>query len=85
MSYINDIVIPGTKGRVFTTSVDKEEDLQRLKSAILQIGGVEEVDVNTEIFPTEIRIIAETVVEVREVEEAANDLGFHLIPKSIFS
>lgn len=85
MSYINDIVIPGDKGRVFTTSIDKTDDLNRLKEVLNTIQGVESVDVNTAVFPTEIRIVADTVVEVKEVEEAANNLGYHLIPKSIFS
>ncbi|GLB51516.1 hypothetical protein NBRC110019_05550 [Neptunitalea chrysea] len=82
MSFIEDIVIPGEKGRIFLTSVDKTEDLMSIKSAIEKIEGITEVSVNIAVFPTEFHIVVDVVVDVNEIGEVVNELGFHLLPKS---
>ncbi|WP_281764255.1 heavy-metal-associated domain-containing protein [Neptunitalea lumnitzerae] len=82
MSFIDDIVIPGDKGRTFMTSVSDPEELSKLKNAVLKVNGVTDVSINTEVFPTEVHVIADVVVDVESIENEVNGLGFHLLPKS---
>ncbi|SFU29720.1 hypothetical protein SAMN05216480_101508 [Pustulibacterium marinum] len=81
MSYIDDIIIPGVDGRVFSTKLDDVADLNELKEKLMLIGGVTKVHFNTEVFPTEVKIVTDRVVNVEEIQDVANDLEVHLIKK----
>ena len=81
MSYLSENVIPGKKGKVFGTNAKREQDLERIKRAILSVEGVSAVDIDPETFPIEIIVRTDHVVEVKDIENKVSFTGFHVKPK----
>lgn len=84
MSYINDIVIPGETGRVFTTNIKDKDKIENLKTLLLQMEGVTDVIVNQNSFPSELRLLTDRVLDISDLESVANTNGYHIIPKSFY-
>jgi len=84
MSVVSENIIPGGYGKVFGTNATTKTDLDKIEGAIRKINGVRDVIVDHDVFPRELTIHSSTMVKVEEVQKAAIDLGFHLIPKSLF-
>lgn len=86
MGLFNENVLPGKTGKVFQTNAENPHDLRKIAEQVLTIDGVHDVGINTKVFPVEITIHADdfSIVSVKDIEQAALDCGFHLIPKSNF-
>lgn len=85
MSLLSENIIPGNHGQVFGTNASTIEELNRIKKSVLAVDGVKDVLINAEIFPREITIHTSKMVKVITVEEAVIQVGFHAIPKGLFS
>lgn len=85
MSLLSDNVIPGNHGQVFGTDAKTEEEMNKIKAAILSIEGTEDVLLNVEEFPREFTVQTSKIVSIASVEKAVNKVGFHAISKSLFS
>lgn len=84
MSYLNTNIIPGEFGKVFTTDARKEKDLLKIKNAIKKIHGIQDVEINKNVFPIEFTIYSKSVVSHKKIENEVKRFGFHTIPKSVF-
>lgn len=84
MSLISENVIPGDHGKIFETNAENQSDLDQIKKAVLRIEGVSEVLLNHETYPREITVLTTSFVSVAEVAQAADDEGFHVLPKTLF-
>ena len=84
MSLISENVIPGDHGKIFETNAENQSDLDQIKKAILRIEGVSEVLLDNDIYPREITVLTSTFVSVEEVAQAADEEGFHVLPKTLF-
>jgi len=84
MSLLSEHVIPGNHGKIFGTDAKEMEDLIKIQKAILQIEGIKDVILNTEVFPREITIHTSKLVTVERIENKVKVLGFHTIPKGLF-
>jgi len=84
MSLLNENVIPGNHGKVFGTNAKTLHDLESIKTKILEIEGIKNVLLNSEIFPREFTIHTSKLITIKEIEEKVMLTGFHAIPKSIF-
>jgi len=85
MSLLSDNVIPGNHGQVFGTDAKTEPELNKIKTSILSIDGIEDVLLNVEVFPREITVHTSKIVALDVVEKAVNKVGFHAVPKGVFS
>lgn len=84
MSIVSENVIPGGYGKVFGTNATTKTDLDKIAKAIRKINGVKDVIVDYDIFPREFTIHSNAMVKVEDIQNAAIQEGFHLIPKSLF-
>lgn len=84
MSLLSENVIPGDHGKIFETNAENQSDLDQIKKAILSIEGVSEVLLDNDIYPREIIVLTTTFVSVEDVAKAADDAGFHILPKPLF-
>ena len=84
MNLISENVIPGDHGKIFETNAENQSDLEQIKKAILRIEGVSEVLLNNEVYPREITVLTTAFVEITEVEQAADEEGFHVLPRTLF-
>lgn len=84
MSLLSENVVPGKQGKVFGTNAKEHDDLLNIKSAIQNIDGVKDVILNEDIFPKELTVHTSSVVSIKEIEDAAMSVGFHVIPKKSF-
>jgi hypothetical protein len=84
MSILNENIIPGKHGKIFTTDAKGKHNLSQIKTAILTLSGVDDVIVNFEVFPTEFTIFTSKLVSIKEIEKKARTAGFHAISKNIF-
>jgi hypothetical protein len=50
MSLLSQNVIPGNHGKTFGTNAMEENDLKAIKNSLLELEGINEVILNTEIF-----------------------------------
>lgn len=87
MSFFNDNVLPGDTGRVFRTNAEESEDLHEIAEKVYHLEGVHDVGINRDVFPVEFTIHSDdfSVVSIDDIEQAAIDCGFHLIPRSNFN
>lgn len=85
MKIISENVIPGNHGKIFETNAEDKRDLEDIKSAILQIEGIAEVFLNSEVFPREITVNTTSFVKVADIQRAVLSQGFHVIPKTLFA
>lgn len=86
MGLFNENVLPGETGKKFRTDAKEPQDLEKIAERVLEIDGVHDVGINTEVFPVEFTIHANdfSIVSIKDIEDAARKSGFHLIPKSKF-
>lgn len=56
MSLLNDNIIPGNHGKVFSTNATDPGDLEIIKAEILDLEGIKDVLVNFETFPVEFTV-----------------------------
>ncbi len=80
MSLLSENVIPGKHGRVFGTDATKEADLLEIKSKLLEIEGITDVQLNFAIFPRKLTIFTDKMIPVRDIEHKVKTIGFHAIP-----
>lgn len=84
MSLLSENVIPGNHGKIFGTNAKEEQDLEKIKTKILSIDGIEDVIIDPEAYPNEFTIHTNKLVSVKDIEDAVISVGFHAIPKGIF-
>ncbi|WP_413997863.1 heavy-metal-associated domain-containing protein [Flavobacterium sp. W1B] len=84
MNLLSKNVIPGNHGRVFGTNAMENNDLSHIKTKLLELDGIKDVILNTEIFPREFTVHTDKIVSISEIEKTIKSLGFHAIPKGIF-
>ncbi|MDL5512364.1 heavy-metal-associated domain-containing protein [Arenibacter sp. M-2] len=84
MSILSENVIPGNHGKVFGTNAKEANDLRRIRENLLKVEGVKNVVFNDD-FPIEFTVHTTQMVEIKEVEKMVKSLGFHAIPKGLFS
>ena len=84
MNLLSENVIPGDHGKIFETNAENQSDLDQIKNAILSIEGVSAVLLDNDIYPREIIVLTNTFVSVEEVAKAADEAGFHILPKPLF-
>jgi copper chaperone CopZ len=84
MSFLSENVIPGNHGQVFGTNAKTEEELDRVKNAILAVDGIKDIIIDMEIYPKEITIHTSKLIEIKEIEDCVQKVGFHVIPKGLF-
>jgi hypothetical protein len=81
MSLLSDNVIPGNQGRVFGTNAKLKGDLEKIKKELLDLDGIDKVNINFDSFPKEFIIHTRKLVRVKDIEEIVKSIGFHAIPK----
>ena len=84
MGILSENVIPGNHGKVFGTNAKEAKDLKRIKEHLLNIEGVKNVIIKDD-FPVEFTVHTTKMVEIKEIEKMVKGLGFHAIPKGLFS
>ena len=84
MSALRDNVIPGNHGQIFGTNAMKEDDLRKIKASLLDLDGIKDVLLNTEIFPREFTVHTTKMISVTDIENKVKSVGFHAIPKDLF-
>jgi hypothetical protein len=84
MSVLTNNVIPGNHGKIFGTNAMEEADLMKIKANLLELDGIEDVLLNTEIFPRELTVHTNKMVSIADIENSVKSVGFHAIPKDLF-
>ncbi|PZX93252.1 heavy-metal-associated domain-containing protein [Flavobacterium aquariorum] len=84
MSVLTNNVIPGNYGKIFGTNAVKDADLMKIKASLLELDGIADVLLNTEIFPRELTVHTNKMVSVADIENTVKSVGFHAIPKDLF-
>ncbi|AUC84643.1 hypothetical protein CW731_04725 [Polaribacter sp. ALD11] len=84
MSLINENVIPGNHGKVFSTNAKSIHDLEKIRAKILELKGVKNVLLDLEVFPREFTIHTSKLITINEIEEKVLATGFHAIQKNAF-
>ncbi|MFT4983875.1 MAG: copper chaperone CopZ [Flavobacterium sp.] len=84
MSLLSENIIPGNHGKIFGTDAMEENDLIEIKTSLLTLEGINEVILNTEIFPREFTIYTDQIVSLADIEHKVKSVGFHAIPKETF-
>lgn len=84
MSLLSDNIIPGNHGKIFGTNAMDQNDLTEIKTHLMNLDGIDNVVLNTAIFPREFTIYTNKVVSIADVEKIVKSVGFHAIPKEIF-
>jgi hypothetical protein len=84
MSVLTNNVIPGNHGKIFGTNAMEEADLMKIKINLLELDGIEDVLLNTEIFPRELTVHTNKMVSIADIENSVKSVGFHAIPKDLF-
>ncbi|MDP3681716.1 MAG: heavy-metal-associated domain-containing protein [Flavobacterium sp.] len=84
MSILTDNVIPGNHGKIFGTNAIEDIDLIKIKSSLLELDGIKEVLLNTEIFPREFTVHTSKMIPISDIENRVKLVGFHAIPKEVF-
>lgn len=84
MSVLTNNVIPGNHGKIFGTNAMEDADLIKIKASLLELDGIEDVFLNTEIFPRELTVHTNKMVSIADIENRVRSVGFHAIPKDLF-
>jgi len=84
MSLLSQNVIPGNHGKIFGTNAMKENDLMEIKTVLLKLDGINDVILNTEIFPREFTVYTNKIVSLADIENKVKSVGFHAIAKETF-
>ena len=53
MNTLTDTLIPGNHGKIFGTNAIKDLDLLEIKTALMELDGIKDVLLNTDIFPAD--------------------------------
>ncbi|KQB44533.1 hypothetical protein RCH33_26 [Flavobacterium daejeonense] len=83
MSLLNENIIPGEHGKTFGTNAIEETELIEIKSKLLKIDGINDVQINNSIFPKEFTVFTNKVISIEDIEKAVKSIGYHAIPKAI--
>ncbi|HEU4789346.1 MAG TPA: heavy-metal-associated domain-containing protein [Flavobacterium sp.] len=84
MSVLTNYVIPGNHGKIFGTNAMEDANLMTIKACLLELDGIEDVLLNTEIFPREFTVHTNKMVSIADIENRVKSVGFHAIPKDLF-
>ncbi len=84
MSLLSENIIPGNHGKVFGTNAMEEKDLIEIKASLLELEGINDVILNSEIFPREFTVHTNKIVSLEDIENKVKSVGFHAIPKGTF-
>lgn len=84
MSLLTDNVIPGNHGKIFGTNAIEDSDLMEIKTSLLELDGIKDVLLNTEIFPREFTVHTTKMISITAIENKVKSVGFHAIPKDLF-
>ncbi len=84
MSILTDNVIPDNHGKIFGTNAIKDLDLLEIKTSLMELDGIKEVILNTEVFPREFTIHTSKMITIDAIENKVKSIGFHAIPKDLF-
>ena len=76
MSLLLENVMPGNNGKIFGTDAKEMSDLIKIQQAILQIDGIKDVILNTDIFPREITIHTSKLMTIKNIENKLKVQGF---------
>lgn len=82
MSYLSEHIIPGTMGKTFLIGTDYADDAQVVLRALTKVKGICKIQFNDKVYPYEITVCTDSPIAIREVQEKARGVGFHLIPRS---
>lgn len=84
MSFLSENIIPGNHGKVFGTNAKSKQEMEKIKSAILNIDGIVDVIINDDVFPLEFTIHSSKIIKIDDIENVVIETGFHTIPKELF-
>ena len=84
MGLIEDNIIPGNHGKIFTIDVEDEFEFAEVQERVMEIPGVKDVLLDVEEYPHEMVIHTNDMVKVTDVQAAVKDAGYHAVPKSLF-
>jgi hypothetical protein len=84
MSLLSQNIIPGNHGKIFGTNAMEEKDLIEIKASLLKLEGIDDVILNTEVFPREFTVYTNQIVSLADIENKVKSVGFHAIPKGTF-
>jgi len=84
MSVLTNNIIPGNHGKIFGTNAMEDVDLNEIKASLLELDGIEDVLLNTGIFPREFTVHTNKMVSITDIENRVKSVGFHAIPKDLF-
>ncbi len=85
MSTISENVIPGNHGKIFETDASSPMELQMIKKAIESLQHVKAVELNTDEYPNQFTVYTSDLVSINEIQEKAKEVGYHALPKTLFS
>lgn len=85
MSVLTDTVIPGNHGKIFGTNAIKDLDLLEIKTALMELDGIKDVLLNTDIFPREFTVHTIKMIPISAIQNRVKLVGFHAIPKGLFA
>jgi copper chaperone CopZ len=83
MSLLKENIIPGNHGKVFSTNAKGVHELGNIKAKVLELDGVEDVQLNLDVFPREFTVFTSKLITLEEIEEKVRSTGFHSITKNI--
>ena len=83
MTFISENIIPGNHGKTFTTDITEASEKAKLEASILKVEGVVKV-VFEDIYPLEFTVHTDRLVNVSEIQSAANEWNYHVIAKGPF-
>lgn len=84
MNILTDTVIPGKHGKIFATNAIEDLDLLEIKTSLMEYDGINDVIINTHIFPREFTVHTSKMIPISDIENRVKQIGFHAIPKSLF-
>lgn len=81
MTFISENIIPGNYGKKFATNADDPSEKTELEAALMEIDGVTDVIFDDDKHPLVFTIHTNKVVNIRTIQDKANELNFHVIAK----
>ena len=67
MNTLTDTLIPGNHGKIFGTNAIKDLDLLEIKTALMELDGIKDVLLNTDIFPREFTVHTSKMVTISDI------------------
>ena len=80
MGYVSDTTAPEEYGKIFSIDAKLEDDLEKIKNALIKLEGMLEVTTSS----SEFIIKTSKIIEINIIETEVNNLGFHVISNSFF-